>query len=65
MRTGCWWRQWRRGGGGVTFTEWQWGARCAVSAVVFVGAAYVASKGQDGWGWLIFAGLLSLPTLVR
>lgn len=38
-------------------------ARCIVSMSAFVGAAYVAAKGKDGWGWLIFAGLISLPNV--
>lgn len=31
-----------------------------VSAVAFAGAALVAYRGNDGWGWLIFAGILPL-----
>lgn len=41
--------------------EFKWAARCVVAAVAFLGAAYVGAKGGDGWGWLIFAGVLALP----
>lgn len=27
-------------------------------AVAFAGAAFLAYHGKEGWGWLIFAGLL-------
>ena len=32
----------------------------AASIICFVGAVIVASAGHDGWGWLIFAGLMAL-----
>jgi len=32
--------------------------RLVISAICFAGAAYVAQKGVDGWGWLILAGVL-------
>ena len=38
-------------------------SRCIVSICCFGCAAYVASTGNDGWGWLIFAGILSIPSI--
>lgn len=32
---------------------WKW-----IAAAAFVGAAFLAYYGKDGWGWLIFAGIL-------
>lgn len=29
------------------------------SAVAFVGATFLAYHGKEGWGWLIFAGVLA------
>ena len=28
------------------------------AGAAFIGAAYLAAKGMDGWSWLIFAGIL-------
>lgn len=35
--------------------------------ICFVGASFVAAAGHDGWGWLIFVGLLccTSPTSLR
>jgi hypothetical protein len=32
--------------------------RKVVAGLCFIGAAYVAHSGNDGWGWLIFAGII-------
>lgn len=32
--------------------------RFTLAGICFLGAALVASRGTDGWGWLIFAGIL-------
>jgi len=32
--------------------------RNGVAAICFIGAVIVACTGHDGWGWLIFAGIL-------
>ena len=30
---------------------------CAIPISAFVGAAFLAYHGKEGWGWLIFAGI--------
>ena len=32
-----------------------------IAIICFIGAAVVASTGNDGWGWLIFAGIMVAP----
>jgi uncharacterized membrane protein HdeD (DUF308 family) len=32
------------------------------SAVAFAGAAFLAYYDKEGWGWLIFAGILGLAS---
>ncbi|MBW2636965.1 MAG: hypothetical protein JRC86_05500 [Deltaproteobacteria bacterium] len=34
------------------------GLRCFASAVALGGAAFLAYHGKEGWGWLIFAGII-------
>ena len=34
--------------------------KAAVAITAFAGAAVLAYYGKDGWGWLIFAGILAL-----
>lgn len=31
---------------------------CAIPISCFIGAAFLAYKKREGWGWLIFAGVL-------
>lgn len=31
-----------------------------ISVICFISAAYVAANGNEGWGWLIFAGIMAL-----
>lgn len=43
---------------------WAFMARCAVAAVCFVSAAGLIYGGvEEGWGWLIFAGILAVPSV--
>jgi hypothetical protein len=35
----------------------------AVASVAFAGATVLALKRRDGWGWLIFAGILAAGAL--
>lgn len=30
------------------------------AAVAFAGAAFLAYYGKEGWGWLVFAGILAV-----
>ena len=34
------------------------GLRHVASAAAFLGAAFLAYHGKDGWGWLIVAGVI-------
>lgn len=47
----------------MEYTTGMWLARCAVSAIAFGAAAFLAYHGKEGWGWLIFAGIMAIPTV--
>lgn len=36
-------------------------ARCIVSAIAIICAAYLAFHGKEGWGWMIVVAILAIP----